>query len=233
MTKIITLILFFYILSQISFGQKGMRDFFLQREFKSKNINWPPKKVFIRVFKYDRELEVWTTDSTEYTLFKKYKICLLSGDIGPKRREGDLQVPEGFYYINDFNYNSKYYLSLGVDYPNKSDKILSKYKNIGGLIYIHGACVSVGCIDVGDEAIDEIYTLCRITKNNGQDSIPVHIFPINYGNLKSLYYLDFKLKSKPEIIEFEKNIFEGFNIFNESNILPVISIDDYGIYRYN
>ena len=95
-------VLFFNIISLLSFSQKGMKDLYLQKEFVNKNMNWPPKKVFIRVFKYDKELEVWTSDSTEYTLFKRYKICLLSGILGPKRREGDLQVPEGFYYINDF-----------------------------------------------------------------------------------------------------------------------------------
>lgn len=232
MNKILT-ILSLLIISLISFGQKGMRDIQLQKEFIFNNINWPPKKVFIRVFKYDKELEVWVSDSVEYVLFKKYKICLLSGDLGPKRKEGDLQVPEGFYHINDFNYNSKYYLSLGVDYPNKSDKILSHYKDLGGLIYIHGACVSVGCIDVGDSAIDEIYTMCRVAKNNGQDSIPVHIFPVNYNNLKSLYYLDFKLKNKPTIIDFEKNIFEGFKLFDENKIIPIININDEGYYEYN
>jgi murein L,D-transpeptidase YafK len=228
----ILIILYLFLTSLVSSSQKGMRDVFLKKEFISKNMNWPPKNVFIRVFKYDKELEVWTTDSTEYSLFKKYKICLLSGDLGPKRKEGDLQVPEGFYYINDFNYYSNYYLSLGVDYPNKSDRILSEHKNLGGLIYIHGACVSVGCIDVGNDAIDEIYTLCRIVKNNGQDSIPVHIFPVNYSNLKSLFYLDFKLKNKPQIIEFEKNIFDGYNFFEENKILPYIFIDDKGVYNY-
>jgi len=227
------IILCLFLTSLISLSQRGMRDIFLKKEFISKNMNWPPKKVFIRVFKYDKVLEIWTTDSTEYTLFKKYKICLLSGDLGPKRKEGDLQIPEGFYYINDFNYYSNYYLSLGVDYPNKSDRILSEYKNLGGLIYIHGACVSVGCIDVGNEAIDEIYTLCRIVKKNGQDSIPVHIFPVNYYNLKSLYYLDFKLKNKPQIIEFEKNIFEGFKLFEEDRKLPNIFIDEKGVYNYH
>lgn len=226
-------ILFFNLLSLLSFSQRGMKDLYLQKEFVNKNMNWPPKKVFIRVFKYDKELEVWTSDSTEYTLFKRYKICLLSGDLGPKRKEGDLQVPEGFYYINDFNYYSNYYLSLGINYPNKSDRILSLYKDLGGLIYIHGECVSVGCIDVGNDSIDEIYTLCRVVKNNGQDSIPVHIFPVNYNNLKSLYYLDFKLKSKPKLIEFEKNILEGFNFFDESKILPSIFIDGKGMYNYN
>jgi len=230
--KKILYISFFNILSFFCFGQKGMNYLSLQKEFIQNNLPWPPKKVFIRVFKHDKELEVWVTDSLDYVLFKTYKICLLSGDLGPKRKEGDLQVPEGFYIINHFNYFSNYYLSLGINYPNKSDIILSPYKNLGGLIYIHGDCVSVGCIDIGNPSIDELFSLCLITKKNGQDSIPVHIFPVNYNKTESLFYLDFKLKDKIYLIDFEKNIFEGFKLFEENKRLPMIFIDNQGKYNY-
>jgi murein L,D-transpeptidase YafK len=89
-------------------------------------------------------------------------------------------VPEGFYSINHYNVYSKYYLSLGINYPNASDIILSKSTCKGGLIYIHGECVSVGCIAMGDKYIEEIYTLARIAHNN-RKTVQVHIFPFNFN----------------------------------------------------
>ena len=134
----------------------------------------------IRSFKYDGQLEVWVkSDAKEkYKLFKTYKVCLQSGAMGPKRMQGDYQVPEGFYYINEFNPNSNYHLALGLNYPNASDRILSDSLRPGNGIYIHGSCVSVGCIPVTDQDIEEIYIIASSAKANGQDFIPVHIFPV-------------------------------------------------------
>jgi murein L,D-transpeptidase YafK len=88
-----------------------------------------------------------------------------------------LQIPEGVYYINHFNPQSNFYLSLGLNYPNVSDKILSDKKNPGGAIYIHGDCVTIGCIPLTDDKIKEVYVLAVEARNNGQEKIPVHIFP--------------------------------------------------------
>lgn len=84
-------------------------------------------------------------DST-YKKLITYKICAKSGHLGPKRRQGDRQVPEGFYHINHFNPNSNYHLSLMINYPNASDKIKSQAPNPGGNICIHGSCVTIGCL---------------------------------------------------------------------------------------
>ena len=92
----------------------------LQKQFIKKGLGWPAKYVYIRSFKYDGELEVWVRNERKepFKLFKTYKVCALAGTLGPKRMQGDYQVPEGFYYINEFNPNSSYYLSLGLNYPN-------------------------------------------------------------------------------------------------------------------
>ena len=182
-------------------------------------MKWPPERMFIRIFKHEMELEVWVSDSVDFYLYKRYNICKLSGDFGPKRKQGDLQVPEGFYYINDFNPFSKYHLSLGISYPNQSDRILSPYKDLGGLIYIHGDCVSVGCMAMGNTNIDEIYSMARKMKTR----IEVHIFPVNYRYLKSLNWFDKKIKQMPELMEFEKNLFDGYLYFEETGRLPNIT----------
>src|SRR5689334_8034336 len=89
----------------------------LQKQFKAKGLEWPAKNIYIRSFKYDSQLEVWVRNSAKepYKLFKTYRVCALAGTLGPKRLQGDYQVPEGFYYINEFNPNSNYYLSLGIN----------------------------------------------------------------------------------------------------------------------
>src|SRR5688572_27987616 len=98
-----------------------------KKQFEDKKLAWPAKYVYIRSFKYDSQLEVWVKNERKdpYKLFKTYKVCALAGTLGPKRMEGDYQVPEGFYYINEFNARSNYHLSLGLSYPNISDRILS------------------------------------------------------------------------------------------------------------
>ncbi|MGZ3848513.1 MAG: L,D-transpeptidase family protein, partial [Flavisolibacter sp.] len=124
----------------------------LEKQFAAKGLEWPAKYIYIRSFKYDGQMEVWVKNERKeaFKFFKTYKICALAGTLGPKRMQGDYQVPEGFYYINEFNPNSTYYLSLGLNYPNASDKILSDSLHPGGDIYIHGSCVTVGCIPVTD-----------------------------------------------------------------------------------
>ena len=153
----------------------------LQKQFEAKKLKWPANYIYIRSFKYDSQLEVWVKDEIKdaFKLFKTYKVCALAGTLGPKRMEGDYQVPEGFYYINEFNPRSHYYLSLGINYPNVSDKMLSDSLRPGSAIYIHGSCVTVGCIPITDQQIDELYILAAHAKNQGQDYIPVHIFPVD------------------------------------------------------
>lgn len=83
-------------------------------------------------------------------------MCMQSGTLGPKRMEGDYQMPEGFYYINEFKPYSNFHLALGINYPNASDKVLSDARRPGGDIYIHGGCVSTGCIAISDQPIEEL-----------------------------------------------------------------------------
>ena len=147
--------------------------------FKNQNIQYAGFNLFIRAFKNEGNLEVWVKqkDTDTFSLLHTYSFCSTSGLLGPKRKEGDLQIPEGIYEINHFNPQSNFYLSLGINYPNASDKILSDAKHPGGDIYIHGNCVTVGCIPLTDDKIKELYVLAVEAKSNGQDKIPVHIFP--------------------------------------------------------
>lgn len=156
----------------------------VKKYFTDKNLSYSGFNLFIRAFKKERKIEIWIKEKNKetYSLLHTYDFCASSGTLGPKRKEGDLQIPEGIYTINHFNPVSNFYLSLGIDYPNASDKILSDKIKPGGQIYIHGNCVTIGCIPITDEKIKELYILAVEAKNNGQEKIPVHIFPTHLSD---------------------------------------------------
>jgi murein L,D-transpeptidase YafK len=204
----------------------------LKRQFAAKDLVWPAKYVYIRSFKYDSELEVWVRNALteEFKLFKTYKVCALAGTLGPKRIEGDFQVPEGVYYINEFNHNSAFHLSLGLSYPNASDRMLSDSMQPGGDIYIHGSCVTTGCIPITNPQIEELYILTSHARSSGQDFIPVHIFAIRFNVLRSKYYLERQMQNDPELQKFEAKMKQMFDYFETTRQLPVVGVDARGEY---
>lgn len=196
----------------------------LQALFQKENFKWPPKNILIRSFKAHNEMEIWVKDDgvDTYRLFKTYPICALSGTLGPKRWQGDRQVPEGYYFISDFNPRSDFYLSLMLNYPNYSDLILGNKQQPGGDIYIHGGCVTVGCMPMTNEGIEEIYTLCMAARLNGQTNIPVHIFPVRF-NKTTVNFLVREYGNAPSKQRFWLNLKAGFDYFEKHHkILPVM-----------
>lgn len=211
------------------------KETLLKKEFKARGLEWPAKYMYIRSFKYDARLEVWVKQhrNEKYKLFKTYKVCMQSGTMGPKRMQGDFQVPEGFYYINELNPNSNYHLSLGLNYPNASDRILSDLQRPGGDIYIHGSCVSVGCIPVTDEEIEELYILATYARNAGQEFIPVHIFPIKYSNKASVEFFNTYCDNHQDLKNFSDNLERAFWEFENTHQVPIILVDRDGNYVIN
>lgn len=189
-------------------------------------------QIFIRVFKQEKLLQVWAGNRGEKLVHLiNYDICASSGTLGPKRKVGDYQVPEGFYEINRFNPSSNFHLSLGINYPNRSDRILSPYGNPGGDIFIHGNCVTIGCIPITDDKIKELYVLAVMAKNNGQDHIPVHLFPTalsddHFNALSKQYSAD------PSMVSFWENLKEGYDLFEKERIVPEVKVNDEGKYIY-
>jgi murein L,D-transpeptidase YafK len=204
----------------------------LAKQFKEKGLTWPARFVYIRSFKYDSQLEVWVKNAQQdkYKLFKAYKVCAMAGTLGPKRMAGDYQVPEGFYYINEFNPKSEYHLSLGLNYPNASDRILSDSTQPGGDIYIHGSCVTTGCIPITDSQIEELYTICAHAKDMGEDFIPVHIFPVNFDNARSVSYLNKYLQTFPEYTPFAKSMRSAYYYFEKYRDVPFVMVNGRGEY---
>lgn len=136
----------------------------------------PVDEVYLRAFKQERQLELWAgRRGKPLVLVKTYPFCAASGELGPKRREGDLQVPEGLYEVPEFNPTSNFHLSMKVSYPNASDKVRSDATRPGGLIYLHGSCASIGCIAIEDEPIEEVYLVSLDAKRR---PIRFDIFPM-------------------------------------------------------
>lgn len=189
----------------------------LIKELQTTDIQPNTTRIFLRAFKQEQKLEAWVKSKNDqkFQLFKTYDFCKTSGTLGPKRREGDLQIPEGFYHINRFNPKSKFHLSLGINYPNASDLVLSDKEKPGSDIFLHGGCVTVGCIPITDEKIRELYLLASFAKDAGQTQIPVHIFPFKMSN-KNLNTLG----SQNSNIDFWKNLQPIYHYFERNKSLP-------------
>lgn len=202
--------------------------------FKKKGILYPPQSIFIRVFKEERLVELWaqSQNTNTFSLVRNYKFCAFSGTLGPKREEGDLQIPEGFYLINRFNPQSNHYLSMGINYPNSSDKILGKKGNPGSNIFIIGNCVTWGCIPITKDEIKELYLIVVETYSNSPKNIPVHIFPKRLST-DGFYDLKKRYKRNNELISFWTNLKEGYDIFENNHIIPIIEVEENtGVYKY-
>lgn len=196
----------------------------LKQEIIRKGFQFPANDLYLRSFKAQNELEVWIKNPgvDTYSLFKTYKVCALSGDFGPKRKEGDKQVPEGLYFITNFNPTSEFHLSMLVNYPNYSDRILGHKEMPGSDIYIHGGCVTVGCLPMRDEYIREIYVLCLNARAHGQLNIPLHIFPTRF-NAETIGFLNKKFEHDEEKQRFWLNLKSGYDYFERTKkVLPVM-----------
>jgi murein L,D-transpeptidase YafK len=204
----------------------------LEARFRRANLRYPPGEIFLRVFKLEGEMELWARNDREgaFVLVKAYPVCASSGAVGPKRREGDLQVPEGFYRVSGFNPWSRFHLSLRVDYPNASDRILGEGPHLGGDIFIHGSCVTIGCIPLQDGPIEEVYLAAVDARSAGQRLIPVHIFPCRLDG--DWLKLEREAWRRPGLMQFWRNLKEGYDIFEKTRRLPKVTIDRRGKYIF-
>jgi murein L,D-transpeptidase YafK len=209
------------------------KRFAIKQLFRQRGVPYPADQVFIRIFKRERQLELWARPegADTFLLLKSYEICALSDKLGPKRKQGDMQTPEGFYYIDNFNPRSGFHLSLHIDYPNASDRLLGASSQLGGDIFIHGGCKTEGCMAVTDENIKEIYWIAVEARDNGQDRIPVHIFPTRLTD-NNLAQLENVFNKEPDLVRFWSNLKPGYDFFVHNKKLPNVVVSERGRYRY-
>lgn len=203
--------------------------------FAEKKLAWPPSAVLIRIFKEDAKLELWARQKDgSFALVKEYAVCANSGVVGPKRREGDLQVPEGFYQVNHFNPLSQYHLALGVDYPNASDRILGgggKEGPLGGQIYVHGKCCTIGCVPIEDDNIEEVYLAALEARAAAGDPVRIHIFPTRLTE-EAMARLAKEHAGDEARLAFWANLKEGYDLFEKDRRVPRVTVDPKGRYRF-
>ena len=185
----------------------------------------------MRAFKLARRLEIWGARSEKQPLhlIAVYPIAALSGDLGPKRVEGDLQVPEGFYSINRFNPHSMFHLSLGLNYPNSSDQKKGSSSRLGRDIFIHGNHVSAGCLAMTDPLIDVIYSLAMHARERGQKRIPVTIFPCRMTTA-NWNYLCATYAGRQDLLKFWSSLVPAYSSFERNHIWPRPHVDKNGDY---
>lgn len=204
----------------------------LATQLKTVGVDLQNLELYLQAFKYERELVIWVKNRSD----KQFKrlgtmpFCAASGRLGPKNQQGDRQIPEGFYTINRFHPESNYYLSLGLDYPNAADKARSKAENLGGDIFIHGKCLSAGCLAMTDEGIKELYVLAVEAYQNGQQQIPVHIFPARL-TAENIEALQLQFREKPQYLTFWTTLKTGYDFFEQNHTLPKVAVQD-GVYRF-
>jgi murein L,D-transpeptidase YafK len=197
------------------------------------NLSSDSVQVLFVAYKAEKQLDVYAKNKKDaiYRQIANYAICASSGKLGPKRKEGDGQVPEGFYHIDRFNPSSNFYLSLGINYPNQSDIKKSKATRLGGDIFIHGSCVTIGCLPMTNDKIKEIYLYALYARNNSQKNIPVYIFPFrmtdaNFELFKKQY------ADNQELVDFWRNLKIGYDKFMADTKELKARVDAKGDYNF-
>ena len=175
--------------------------------------------VFVRIFKTEKELEIWVEkEDGRFGLFKMYPICYYSGTLGPKQKAGDNQTPEGFYFVTPGNLNpwSNFHLSFNLGYPNSYERHLGR---TGSALMVHGSCVSIGCYAMTNKGIEEIYAVVEAALREGQPFFRVHAFPFRMTED------NMKLHEGSEWINFWRNLKDGYDYFEAHGRPPNVQLD--------
>ncbi len=173
--------------------------------------------VLIRIFKAQSELELWLRKGDRFELFAVYPVCHWSGTLGPKLREGDKQTPEGFYTVTrrQLHRIGRHPRSLNLGFPNAFDKSQARS---GSYILVHGACSSVGCFAMTNAVIEEIYNLTEAAIQQGQEHVPVHVFPFRMTAENLAKHTDSPWS------EFWLNLKDGHDAFERTRRAPRVNV---------
>jgi murein L,D-transpeptidase YafK len=172
-------------------------------------------EAFVRIFKAERQLELWLRRGAAFALFRTYDICNWSGELGPKLKEGDGQSPEGFYAVGpkQLNPRSAYYRAFDLGFPNAYDRA---HGRTGSLLMVHGDCLSIGCYAMTDKGIDDIYRVVEAVLRNGQREVPVHVFPFRMSDENLARFASSRWAS------FWLNLKQGYDIFETTRRPPTV-----------
>lgn len=175
--------------------------------------------VFLRIFKEERQLELWLEKGRVFSLFRTWDIAALSGELGPKLKEGDKQAPEGFYSVarSGMNPQSRFHLAFNLGFPNSYDRA---HGRTGSALMVHGGEESSGCFAMTDAKMEEIYALADAALGQGQLFFQVHCFPFRMTPERMREH------AGSVWIEFWRNLKIGYDFFEETRQLPVVKARD-------
>ncbi len=204
----------------------------LRSRFRVAEVTYPGRLQIV-AFKLERRLELWgfSGQRGRYVQIASYPFLGTSGDLGPKRRSWDHQIPEGFYRVVALNPASLYHLSLKLDYPNASDRARGDPRDPGSDIFIHGDNVSDGCIPIGNRAIEQLY-LAVLDSRAAGFQVRVAIFPCRFSESGCRAVLRREARGRPELAAFWSDLAEGFELFTKSGVPPRVTIESSGRYAY-
>jgi murein L,D-transpeptidase YafK len=173
--------------------------------------------VVLRIFKLDSELELWVEKNGRFVRFATYPICLWSGRLGPKLKEGDKQAPEGFYTValEQLNPNSRWHRAFNLGYPNAFDQAQGRY---GSFLMVHGGCSSIGCYAMTDRVVDELWQFVTAALEQGQLRVPVHVFPFR------MTAHNLALRKGGRWGNFWADLKKGNDLFEATRVPPVVSL---------
>ncbi len=204
----------------------------LTEKFRAAAVPYPSSEIFFRWLKREAVLELWArNDAGPFRHVADYPILSSSGRPGPKRKEGDKQVPEGFYIIDRFNPESLYHLSLGLNYPNDADRVHADPEQPGSDIFIHGSDGSSGCAPLGDPAIEEVYLAALGAQTRGQTKIAVHIFPARMTGPEWPAWAEANTQADPGLAEFWAQLQPAYEFFELHRQLPTVTVTNDGLYK--
>lgn len=199
---------------------------------RKKGVNPHNFEIYLRAFKFEKTFEIWVRDLSQDTFihYQTIPFCNMSGDLGPKRKQGDGQIPEGLYQVTNFNPLSDYFLSMRLNYPNEADKFWVDKAHPGGDIYIHGGCETIGCIPITDEEMGQLYVISIMSRNNNNNDFPIHIFPSKMTTPIMKYLLN-KSGANDDFKNVWKGIQPVYQYFQKHKKIPYHYVDEKGYYK--
>jgi murein L,D-transpeptidase YafK len=173
--------------------------------------------VMLRLFKLESQLELWVEKDGRFVRFATYPICLWSGWLGPKIKEGDRQAPEGFYTIaaEQLNPNSRWHRAFNLGFPNEFDKAKGRD---GSFIMVHGGCSSIGCYAMTDAVVDELWRFVTAALDAGEGRVPVHVFPFRMTDA------NLQARRSDQWAGFWTDLKKGHDLFERTQMPPVVSV---------
>ncbi len=201
----------------------------IEAKFVARGLTYPASRLFLRAFKRDGVLEMWASNHADEPMVhvENYPICAASGVLGPKRKQGDEQVPEGIYQIHRFNAWSGYHMSLRVNYPNASDRARGLRWKLGGAIMVHGDCVTIGCIPIKNRPIEEVFLATLDASRAGRKRVPIHIFPTRMDEAGMTYLRNVAstADNRDDLLTLWEELRPFYRYFEQHHRVPEASID--------